>query len=610
MNLFLSITYYLGAILIFLGFTSLYWGSIYYFGSECLFLEWEIFSLNSSSVIITFIFDWISLRFMGLVIIISSIVLFYRAFYISGDKFFVRFIILVYLFVLSIVFLILSPNIIRILLGWDGLGLVSYCLVIYYQNIKSANAGMVTILSNRVGDVAILLCISWLINFGSWNFFYTQFIYSVNDTGLVLILVILAAITKRAQIPFSAWLPAAIAAPTPVSALVHSSTLVTAGVYLLIRFSYILGQRNFLFFVGVFTIFMSGLGANFEIDLKKIIALSTLRQLGLIIITLGLGFRECAFFHLITHAIFKSLLFLCAGVFIHSMGDLQDIRSMGGLIISCPTTSFYFICSSIALCGFPFLSGFYSKDIILELVFISKINIFMFIIIFIATILTLTYSIRLSFYMFFNNMGGRNLLNLSEEMGILIPMTLLVSFSLFAGGWIRIYFFPISFIFLPVFLKILILRGIRVLLPLVFYLLNNKTFSTLYFTNWLVYFTGSMWLLPFLTSIIFIPSLKIGGTVIKYVDQGWVEFLGGQGVFNKTSFISTRVDFINLLNLKFYLFRFFIILIILIFIVFYLNSLKRASRWSCEGSNLFLDIINYENINIYLNIENVLFLLN
>jgi NADH-ubiquinone oxidoreductase chain 5 len=224
-----------------------------------------------------------------------------------------------------------------------------------------------------------------------------------------------------------------MAAPTPVSALVHSSTLVTAGVYLLIRFNYILGQRNFLFFIGVFTIFISGLGANFEIDLKKIIALSTLRQLGLIITTLSLGFRECAFFHLITHAIFKSLLFLCAGVFIHSMGDLQDIRSIGGLIISCPVTSFYFICSSIALCGFPFLSGFYSKDIILELIFISKINIFILVIIFLATMFTLTYSIRLSFYIFFNNMGNRSFLNLSEEIGILLPITILIIFSLFAG---------------------------------------------------------------------------------------------------------------------------------------------------------------------------------
>jgi len=159
-------SYYLGVILSVMGTAALYFGVSYFYGSEVLFLEWEIFSWGSASVVITFLFDWMSLRFMGLVILISSMVIFYRTFYMAGDKFFIRFILLVYLFVLSIMFLILSPNIISILLGWDGLGLVSYCLVIFYQNIKSANAGIITILSNRIGDVAILLCIAWLLNYG------------------------------------------------------------------------------------------------------------------------------------------------------------------------------------------------------------------------------------------------------------------------------------------------------------------------------------------------------------------------------------------------------------------------------------------------------------
>jgi NADH-ubiquinone oxidoreductase chain 5 len=375
-----------------------------------------------------------SLSFIGLVIIISSVVIFYSTYYIIGDKFFIRFIYLVYFFVLSIVFIILSPNMIRILLGWDGLGLVSYCLVIYYQNTKSANAGILTVLSNRIGDVAILLCISWILNFGGWNFFYLQHIFGEEETLFILGLVLLAAITKRAQIPFSAWLPAAIAAPTPVSALVHSSTLVTAGVYLLIRFNYIMGARNFLFFVGVFTIFMSGMGANLEIDLKKIIALSTLSQLGLIMISLGLGFYEYSFLHLMTHAMFKSLLFLCAGVFIHSIGDIQDIRILGGLTISCPVTSIYFTVSSIALCGFPFLSGFYSKDVILEVYFLGGSNIFILFIIFMSTMLTLTYRVRLMYYIFFNNMGGKSIFIISEDAGMAIPISLLVIFSVVAGG--------------------------------------------------------------------------------------------------------------------------------------------------------------------------------
>jgi NADH-ubiquinone oxidoreductase chain 5 len=264
-----------------------------------------------------------------------------------------------------------------------------------------------------------------------------QHIYKSVDTGLVCLLVVLAAITKSAQIPFSAWLPAAIAAPTPVSALVHSSTLVTAGVYLLIRFHTLLGVNNFLFYTGVFTIFMSGLGANFETDLKKIIALSTLRQLGLIIITLSIGFYEISFFHLLTHALFKSLLFLCAGVFIHSMGDIQDIRHLGGVIISCPVTSFYFIGASLALCGFPFLAGFYSKDLILEVYFMLHTNRFMYVFIFVATVFTLTYSVRLMYYLFFKNLGVKTLFNLEEHRGMIAPMRLLFVASVTAGRFMR-----------------------------------------------------------------------------------------------------------------------------------------------------------------------------
>lgn len=178
-----------------------------------------------------------------------------------------------------------------------------------------------------------------------------------------------AAITKRAQIPFSAWLPAAIAAPTPVSALVHSSTLVTAGVYLLIRFSFILGETCsiFLLFISTITIFISGIVAVFEYDLKKIIALSTLRQLGIIIFAISLGLYNVAFFHLLTHALFKALLFLCAGVLIHGVGNTQDIRSFGALSLNYPVVTVCINLANLSLCGIPFLAGFYSKDLIVEL---------------------------------------------------------------------------------------------------------------------------------------------------------------------------------------------------------------------------------------------------
>lgn len=274
------------------------------------------------------------------------------------------------------------------------MGLVSYCLVIYYQNIKSLNAGLLTILSNRIGDIAILLSIAWLFNYGTWNILMLEYLYKP-ELLFILGLAILAALTKRAQIPFSAWLPAAIAAPTPISALVHSSTLVTAGVYLIIRFSELLGVNSVLYYLSVGTIFMSGLGANFGIDLKRVIALSTLRQLGVIIIALSLGYLELAFFHLLMHALFKSLLFLCAGVYIHGFGDKQDVRLLSRATERAPLTTFYFLGCSLALCGFPFISGFYSKDIILEIWMMGDLSILKVTLILLATIFTVTYSLRL-----------------------------------------------------------------------------------------------------------------------------------------------------------------------------------------------------------------------
>jgi len=244
--------------------------------------------------------------------------------------------------------------------------------------------------------------------------------------------------------------------------------------------------------LGFFTIFISGLGANLEIDLKKIIALSTLRQLGLIMMILSLGFKDLSFFHLLTHALFKSLLFLCAGVFIHSMGDIQDIRHLGGVIVSCPVTSFYFIGASLALCGFPFLAGFYSKDLILEVYFIIYTNVFIFSVIFLATMFTLRYSVRLAYYLFFKNMGVRTMFNLEEHQGIITPMSLLFFLSVTAGSFIRWFYFPIFRIILPLLIRVLVLISLMVLSVFTF-LTNNYDYPGVLSTyNKVVGFIGSM----------------------------------------------------------------------------------------------------------------------
>jgi NADH-ubiquinone oxidoreductase chain 5 len=453
---------YLGLVIVVLGFVFFFVSGILRLFSSRIFIEWEIFGGHYFSLEVTYLLDWVSVSFTGLVMLISGVVIMYCSGYIVSDSFFFRFIILVRLFVFSIIIMILSPNLVRILLGWDGLGLVSYCLVIYYHNVKSANAGMLTILSNRVGDVAILLCIAWLFNLGGWNFFFSQILFK-DELIYIIILVVLAAITKSAQIPFSAWLPAAIAAPTPVSALVHSSTLVTAGVYLLIRFNELLGVRYLLFFLSVITIFLSGLGANFEMDLKKIIALSTLSQLGVIIISLSLGIAELAYFHLLAHALFKSLLFLCAGVYIHGSVDIQDIRHLGGASYFAPLTSFYFLGCSLALCGFPFISGFYSKDLILETLFGININLFIYFIVLLSTFFTITYSIRLFFFILIKPINGSGVFELAEVPIMIVPIGLLFIFSVIRGSIIVWWEMPLFVVILPVSVKILIVGFILVL---------------------------------------------------------------------------------------------------------------------------------------------------
>jgi len=298
------------------------------------------------------------------VLVISGCVFFYGCGYMLGDLNVLRFFFVLILFVFRMGFLIFRPHIVSLLLGWDGLGLVSYCLVIYYQNIKSYGAGMITVLINRVGDVGLLLSIGFLVDSGGWG------IFDFEMEGILWIfwLLFLAGITRRAQIPFSAWLPAAMAAPTPVSSLVHSSTLVTAGVYLIIRVGVYFSDFIIcvVVLISLITMFMAGLGAIFENDIRKVIALSTLRQLGLILRVIGFGGYMLAYYYLIIHAIFRSLMFLCAGYLIHQISGIQDLRLLGGISLFSPLVCYCLNVSNFSLCGFPFLSGFYSRDLIID----------------------------------------------------------------------------------------------------------------------------------------------------------------------------------------------------------------------------------------------------
>nr|ASM82677.1 NADH dehydrogenase subunit 5 [Rhombodera latipronotum]ASY98644.1 NADH dehydrogenase subunit 5 [Rhombodera valida] len=539
------------------------------------FIEWEIVSLNSTSIVMTLLLDWMSLLFMSFVMLISSLVILYSEDYMKGDVMLNRFIFLVLMFVLSMMFLIISPNLISILLGWDGLGLVSYCLVIYYQNVKSYNAGMLTALSNRVGDVALLMAIAWMLNFGGWNYiYYLDCMMNNYEMCLISFLVVLAGMTKSAQIPFSAWLPAAMAAPTPVSALVHSSTLVTAGVYLLIRFSKSFPSwlLNFLMVISILTMFMSGLGANFEYDLKKIIALSTLSQLGLMMSILSLGFADLAFFHLLTHALFKALLFMCAGMVIHNMKNFQDIRFMGNLSIFMPLTSTCFMVSNFALCGMPFLAGFYSKDMILELVSMSNLNMFMYFLYFFSTGLTVCYSFRLFYYVLWGDFNLVSMFKLSEESWMMIyGMLGLMMFAVIGGSMLNwMIFLTPYFICLPFMMKMMpifvSLLGLWLGSIMFKYSLNYYFNMFKYYS--MVIFSGSMWFMPliFTKGINELP-LKIGLNSIKYIDLGWSEYFGAQNLYFIMMKMSSVNQWFQTNNLKSYLIIFLIGLILVMFII-------------------------------------------
>lgn len=515
---------------------------------------------NLIDFIYLMVFDWISVLFISLVILISRLVILYSYGYIGRDfnKYIFMYILL--MFVVSILLMIVSLNLFRILLGWDGLGLVSYCLVIYYQSENRNRAGIITVLTNRIGDIGLIFRLLFLTNFYSWGIIE----FNIIDKKILIvgIIIIVAAVTKRAQIPFSVWLPAAMAAPTPVSSLVHSSTLVTAGVYLIIRFNEFFVERvlrEILLFMSVLTIFVSGLSALFEIDLKKIIAFSTLRQLGVIMLILSLGIYDLAFFHLLSHAVFKAILFLRAGRVIHGIIGYQDIRILGIISLVSPFISYIMVLSRLSLSGVLFLRGFYSKDIILEYIYIYNINWTMLLLIFISTIFTVLYSLRLVYYSRLKNNILIFRFNWIEDYKYNIPIFILGIITIFWGNVFSWLFLPIPYFFYlsyQVKLINLCLIFIGIVLFFVFYV-------NLMFRNIFNYFFSSIWFLSFLRRRIVLKSINLAYNNYKF-DQTWIEDIGRQGVLKEIIFFSRILSKVNIRRRIKYIFIFYIFLIILL----------------------------------------------
>lgn len=295
-------------------------------------------------------------------------------------------------------FVINMTNFFFIILGWDGLGLVSFFLIVYYQNFSSIYSGLFTVLINRVGDCLFIVSISLMI------MFYSDYWVTYITFPYLSLFILLTFITKRAIFPFSPWLPLAMAAPTPISALVHSSTLVTAGLYLSIRFSFLFYSNNslivFFLAVSIFTSFYAGINAIFETDIKKLIALSTLSHLGFIGLAFSCGLLYLSFFHLLVHALFKSVLFIAIGDIITNLFHSQDIRFLSAGYFFTPSSFFTILVSLINLLGLPTIRGYFSKDLVLETCNFTNSSYFLLSVIFFNLIFTYYYTYKLFYYSF------------------------------------------------------------------------------------------------------------------------------------------------------------------------------------------------------------------
>nr|YP_009710882.1 NADH dehydrogenase subunit 5 [Olidiana ritcheriina]QFZ99640.1 NADH dehydrogenase subunit 5 [Olidiana ritcheriina] len=514
---------------------------LYFLMNDCtVMLEYSIFGLGSVEFVYLILVDWISMFFSCLIMVISCMVVLYSLQYMGVSSYSsIRFLYLIILFILSMFLLIVSPNLISIMLGWDGLGLVSFCLVVYYNSMSSYLSGMITCLTNRLGDIGILICIGWLVSYGGWHFIFNNFIYSTS----VFYLIFISSFTSSAQIPFSCWLPAAMAAPTPVSALVHSSTLVTAGVYLMIRFFNFFFYMNYFFmFISLLTVIMSSFCGLFEFDLSKVVAYSTLSQLGLMMFSLFMGLVEFSYFHLLSHAVFKSLLFLCSGIFIYYMGDVQDIRMLGCMCKLYPLTSSCFNISWLSLCGIPFLSGFYSKDFLIDYSLNSGLDIFMCMFMYFSLCLTLFYSFRLFYYSMILGSGFFVLNFISDSFDYMkLSVFLLSVFSILFGcmfNWL--VGFDLVFVYFPLYIKLIILLIIVFSLWFIYEIINLKFVFSVCYLN----FNSYMW---FLNSFIpyFYSNLYIYGKDMSNF-LFWGEYYG---IYGMTYFFPYLSNFIQMIFL-------------------------------------------------------------